>query len=229
MAITQKLSIAFFSMEMQKEQIVMRLLSSQSMVSFYKIRRWSLSAEEQERVFTAFDNISSANIYIDDSSSITVFDIRSRLRRLISEVPVQAVFIDYIQIIDHPSFKDNRQQQIAEISRSLKSLAKELSIPVIAISQLNRKIEVRGKEERKPMLSDLKESGALEQDADLIIFLHREDFYHGDKTPPEKKGKADIIIGKNRNGMQGNFELGFDGTYFKVFSIDEVRSGEMSD
>jgi replicative DNA helicase len=222
MAITQKLGVAIFSMEMPGRQIMERLLSSSSMVPFSKIRKWELSSEENARVMTACDNLQAANLHIDDSTSSTVFDIRSRLRRLMAETRIDVVFLDYIQLIPHPGFRDNRQQQVAEISRALKGMAKELHIPVIVLAQLNRKIEDR--KEREPMLSDLKESGSLEQDADMVIFLHREEHYLRDKTPPEKKGLAEVTVGKNRNGLLGNVVLGFDGPRFKFRHIDPVRT-----
>lgn len=226
MAINEKLGVAIFSLEMPADLLTMRMMSSLSGLNNNKIRRAQLNQDEVAMLYDASDKLGSAEIYIMDSTNMTVFDMRSRLRKLISDSTkkVNIVFVDYLQLMKHPAFQDNRQQEIAEISRSLKALARDLKIPVVAISQLNRKVDDR--KEREPQLSDLRESGAIEQDADLVLFIDRKEYYLKDKTPENEKGKADILIMKNRNGPSGHkITLGFKGdlTKFIQLSMEEDR------
>ena len=221
-ALKQKMPVAFFSLEMPREQLMLRLISSYANLEGYILRKPRLLLNNQEKyeaLAHAAEVLSETKIFINDSSQVEVMDIRSRLRQLVAKEKIQLVVIDYLQLMSHSSYKDNRQQQIAEISRSLKSLARELDIPIIALSQLNRKVDERGGKDRHPQLSDLRESGAIEQDADLVLFIHRDEYYKKEKTPDEKKGKADIIVGKNRNGPLGSVELGFEGKYTKFKNI----------
>ncbi len=221
MAIKEKLGVAIFSLEMPADLLTMRMMSSLSGLNNNKIRRAQINQDEIAMLYDAGDKIGSAEIYIMDSTAMTIFDMRSRLRKLIADTnkKVNIVIVDYLQLMKHPSFQDNRQQEIAEISRSLKAIARDLKIPVVAISQLNRKVDDR--KEREPQLSDLRESGAIEQDADLVLFIDRKEYYLKEKTPDEEKGKADILIMKNRNGPSGyKIKLGFKGDLTKFVSLE---------
>jgi replicative DNA helicase len=198
--------VGIFSMEMSKEQIVTRLLSSESEVDHSKLRTGTLSSSEWPKLAQAAGKLSEALIFIDDSPSMNVLDLRARARRLKKEHGLGLVVVDYLQLMKgRAAVTDKREQEIAEISRFLKSLAKELHIPVIAISQLNRMVEQR--EDKRPRLADLRESGAIEQDADVIIFIYRDEIYNKDKE--SNKGIAEIVIGKQRNGPTGTVELAF--------------------
>lgn len=198
--------VGIFSMEMSKEQIVTRLLSSESEVDHSKLRTGTLSSSEWPKLAQAAGKLSEALIFIDDSPSMSVLDLRARARRLKKEHGLGLVVVDYLQLMKgRAAVTDKREQEIAEISRFLKSLAKELHIPVIAISQLNRMVEQR--EDKRPRLADLRESGAIEQDADVIIFIYRDEIYNKDKE--SNKGLAEIVIGKQRNGPTGTVELAF--------------------
>ena len=200
--------VGVFSMEMSKEQLVMRLLSSESEVEFSKLRTGALSSAEWPKLAQAADTLYKAPIFIDDSAGLGILDLRARARRLKKEHDLSLLIIDYLQLMRGRSNTggDRREQEISEISRFLKALAKELNIPVIAISQLNRMVEQR--EDKKPRLADLRESGAIEQDADLIMFIYRDEVYN--KSPDNPlKGVAEIIIGKQRNGPTGDVEVAF--------------------
>jgi replicative DNA helicase len=203
-----KTPVGVFSMEMSKEQLVMRLLSSESEVEFSKLRTGALSSAEWPKLAQAADTLYKAPIFIDDSAGLGILDLRARARRLKKEHDLSLLVIDYLQLMRGRSNTggDRREQEISEISRFLKALAKELNIPVIAISQLNRMVEQR--DNKRPRLSDLRESGAIEQDADLIIFIYRDEVYN--KSPDNPlKGVAEIIIGKQRNGPTGDVEVAF--------------------
>jgi replicative DNA helicase len=198
--------VGIFSLEMSKEQLVTRLLSSESEVDHSKLRTGTLSSSEWPKLAQAAGKLSEALIFIDDSPSMSVLDLRARARRLKKEHGLGLVVVDYLQLMKgRAAVTDKREQEIAEISRFLKSLAKELHIPVIAISQLNRMVEQR--EDKRPRLADLRESGAIEQDADVIIFIYRDEIYNKDKE--SNKGIAEIVIGKQRNGPTGTVELAF--------------------
>jgi replicative DNA helicase len=198
--------VGIFSMEMSKEQLVMRLLSSESEVEFSKLRTGTLSQAEWPKLAQAADTLYKAPIFIDDSAALGVLDLRARARRLKKEHNLGLLVIDYLQLMRGRSNTggDRREQEISEISRFLKALAKELNIPVIAISQLNRMVEQR--DNKRPRLSDLRESGAIEQDADVIMFIYRDEVY--DKES-KFKGIAEIIIGKQRNGPTGEVQVTF--------------------
>lgn len=201
----QGVPIGIFSLEMSKEQLVMRLLSSDAEVEFFKIRSGGLREEERTKLGRAAGKLYSAPIYIDDTPALTVLELRARARRLKKEHGLQLLVIDYLQLMrGRSSSADRREQEISEISRFLKALAKELNIPVIAISQLNRMVEQR--EDKRPRLSDLRESGAIEQDADVILFIYRDEVYNKES---KSKGLAEIIIGKQRNGPIGDVTLAF--------------------
>jgi replicative DNA helicase len=211
--------VAIFSLEMSKELLVQRLLCSEAQVDAQKVRRGFTSAKDIERLTNAAGLLSEAPVFIDDTPAISTLDMRARARRLRSEHDISLVIIDYLQLARCSERAENRQQEISSISRSLKALAKELSIPVIALSQLSRAVEARGGD-RRPMLSDLRESGAIEQDADLVLFLYRQELY--DPDDPDKQGKAELIIGKQRNGPTGIVQLVFEKTYTRFHSAAPV-------
>jgi replicative DNA helicase len=199
------LPIGVFSLEMSKEQLVMRLLSSEAEVEFFKIRSGGLRDEERTRLGRAAGKLYGAPIFIDDTPALTVMDLRARARRLKKEHGLELLVIDYLQLMrGRANSLDRREQEISEISRSLKALAKELNIPVIAISQLNRMVEQR--EDKRPRLADLRESGAIEQDADVIMFIYRDVVYNKETKDPNT---AEIIVGKQRNGPVGDVRLTF--------------------
>ncbi|WP_082252736.1 replicative DNA helicase [Buchnera aphidicola] len=202
--------ILIFSLEMPAEQIMIRMLASLSRINQTKIRTGKLNDEEWSRISSTINILlKKKNIYIDDSAGLTSNEIRSRARRIYRENKgLSLIMIDYLQLITIPTLSGNRTLEIAEISRTLKSLAKELKIPIIALSQLNRSLEQRS--DKRPINSDLRESGSLEQDADLIIFIYRDELYH---EQSELKGIAEIIIGKQRNGPTGTIHLTFNGQW----------------
>ena len=216
----EKKPVAVFSLEMSKELLVQRLLCSEAQVDAQKVRRGFTSSKDIERLTNAAGLLSEAPVFIDDTPAISTLDMRARARRLRSEHDIALVIIDYLQLARCSDRVENRQQEISAISRSLKALAKELSIPVIALSQLSRAVEARGGD-RRPMLSDLRESGAIEQDADLVLFLYRPELY--DPGDPDKQGKAELIIGKQRNGPTGVVPLTFEKTYTRFHSA--ARAG----
>lgn len=202
--------VLVFSLEMPSEQIMMRMLASLSRVDQTKIRTAQLDDEDWARISNTMAMLKEKdNIYVDDSSGLTPMDVRSRARKLARERGgLSMIMVDYLQLMRVPSLSDNRTLEIAEISRSLKALAKELNIPVIALSQLNRSLEQRA--DKRPVNSDLRESGSIEQDADLIMFIYRDEVYHENS---EDKGVAEIIIGKQRNGPIGTCRLTFQGQF----------------
>ena len=209
-AIGSKVPTAIFSMEMPKEQLAFRMISSLGRVDQSHLRTGKFPDEDWSRINTAVQLMSDAPIYIDDTPALSPTEIRARARRLKRESGLGLIVLDYIQLMQVHGTTENRATEISEISRSLKALAKELSVPIIALSQLNRSVESRT--DKKPIMSDLRESGALEQDADLILFIYRDEVYNQD-TP--RKGVADISIAKQRNGPIGDFPLTFVGRYTK--------------
>ena len=202
----ERQAVAVFSLEMSKESLVQRLMCSVARVDIHKIRRGYASNEEYKKLQNAAAQLHEAPIYIDDTAAISILEMRAKARRLVSEMPLGMIVIDYLQLIRGPESSENRQQEISAISRSLKALAKELQIPVIALSQLSRAVETRGGNKR-PVLSDLRESGAIEQDADVVLFVYRPEVYETD--PANRDGKAEIIIAKQRNGPTGSVDLAF--------------------
>jgi len=202
---------AVFSLEMSKEQLMMRLLCSKGRVDLAKLRRGRLDDTDWQKLYEAAGELSPAQLYIDDTSALTAMEMRARCRRLASEHGLGLVVVDYLQLMRSSRRIDSREQEISDISRNLKALAKELHVPVIALSQLNRKVEERG--DKRPMMSDLRESGAIEQDADLIVFLYREAAYKKRDEITEHDTAAEIIIGKQRNGPTGLVHLNFRKEY----------------
>ena len=209
-AIGSQVPTAIFSMEMPSEQLAFRMISSLGRVNQTHLRTGNFPDEDWSRINTAVQLMSEAPIFIDDTAGLSPTDIRARSRRLQREHGLGLIVVDYLQLMSVPGNKENRATEISEISRSLKALAKELSVPIIALSQLNRSVEQRT--DKRPVMSDLRESGAIEQDADVIIFIYREEVYNQD-TP--RKGIADISIAKQRNGPIGDFPLTFVGRYTK--------------
>ena len=205
-------SVAFFSLEMSKEQLMQRMLCSEGGIDASRLRTGQLDEIEWNKLVGVADRMSRAPIYIDDTAGITVMELRSKARRLKAEHGLDLIIIDYLQLMQGRASKnsDNRQQEISEISRSLKALARELDVPVIALSQLSRSVESR--QIKKPMLSDLRESGSLEQDADIVMFLYREDYYDKDT---ENKNITEIIVAKHRNGPVDSVQLFFQKEYTK--------------
>lgn len=205
-AIREKKAVAFFSLEMSKEQLVQRMLCSEASIDSSRLRIGELEDKDWEKLIWAADGLSQAQIFIDDTPGITVMEMRAKARRLKVEHDLQLVVIDYLQLMQGSGKKnsENRQQELSDISRSLKALARELNVPVIALSQLSRSVESR--QSKRPMLSDLRESGALEQDADLVGFLYREDYYDRDT---ENKNITELIIAKHRNGPVDTVKLFF--------------------
>lgn len=204
-AMEHGISIGIFSLEMTKEQLMLRMLSNKSKVNYSNIRSGYIKDEDLEKLVHAADELGQAKIYIDDTPAISVLEIRAKTRRQKRDKGLDMIIVDYLQLMRGSRRVESREREIAEISGSLKALAKELSIPVIAVSQLSRQTETRP--DRRPQLADLRESGAIEQDADLVLFIHRADVYR--KDPEEKDGIAEIIIGKQRNGPTGTVKLAF--------------------
>jgi replicative DNA helicase len=209
-ALKTKKAVAVFSMEMSASQLAFRLISSLGRINQQHLRTGDLQDEEWPRVTSAITLLSEAKIFIDDTPALSPVELRSRARRLKRENDLGLIVIDYLQLMAVPGNQENRATEISEISRGLKALAKELNVPVIALSQLNRSLEQRA--DKRPMMSDLRESGAIEQDADVIVFIYRDDYYN--KDSPDK-GLAEIIIGKQRNGPTGSVKLTFLGQYTK--------------
>jgi replicative DNA helicase len=215
-AMKSGIPVGFFSLEMSKEQLAMRLLCSEAMVDSHKIRSGFLSRQECGKLLQAAGLFMDVPIYIDDTPGISPLELRAKARRIMADQGLGLVVVDYLQLMRGRETAERREQEISEISRSLKGLAKELDIPVIAIAQLNRKVEERA--DKRPLLSDLRESGAIEQDADVIAFIYRDEVYakHGSKEP----GVAEIIIGKQRNGPSGEtVKLAYISTYTRFENL----------
>jgi replicative DNA helicase len=219
--VVEKQPVAFFSLEMSKEQLVQRMLCSHARVDAHKVRTGFLSQSDWPRLVSAAGKLSEAPIYIDDSPGISVLELRAKARRLKAQHDIKLIVLDYLQLMQGPANADSRQQEISEISRSLKALARELSVPLIAISQLSRAVEQRS--DRRPQLSDLRESGAIEQDADLVVLLLREEYYN---PTDENKGIAEVIIAKQRNGPVGSLKLAFLGEYMRFENLAEAHAIE---
>ena len=209
-----KVPTMIFSLEMSKEQMVNRILCSESEVDSMKVKNADLNSEEWLKLGEASGRLSEIPLYIDDTPGLSSAELRAKCRKAKLEKNIGLVIIDYLQLMESKNKSSSRQQEISEISRSLKILAKELSVPVIALSQLSRATESRV--DHRPMLSDLRESGAIEQDADIVMFLHREDYYNADT---EKKNVAEVIIAKNRSGSTGTVELAWLGNYTKFANL----------
>lgn len=212
-------TVAIFSLEMSKEQLVNRLFSLESKVDAQKLRTGNLSDNDWERLIETAGIIGKSNLIIDDTPGISISEMRSKCRKYKLEYNLKMIIIDYLQLMSGSGKGDSRQQEISDISRSLKSLARELGVPVLALSQLSRAVEQRP--DHRPMLSDLRESGAIEQDADVVMFIYRDDYYHKDT---EKKGIAEIIVAKQRNGPIGTIELVWLPEYTKFANMKKSNT-----
>ncbi len=213
-------SVAFFSLEMSKEQLVQRMMSSESHVELQKIINGDLTEEDWPKLVSSMGPLSQADIFIDDTPGITLRELKAKCRKLKIEKGLDLIMIDYLQLMSGEGREENRQQEISKISRGLKGLAKEMDCPVVALSQLSRAPEMRT--DHRPILSDLRESGAIEQDADIVMFLYRDEYYHEDS---DKKNIGEIIISKHRNGPTGTVELVFMGQFTKFLNMERYREG----
>jgi len=220
-AVSKNTPVALFSLEMSKSQLVQRMLCSEARVDAHNLRKGRLAESDWPTLSMAAGRLASAPIFIDDTAGITCLEIKAKARRLKAQANLGLVIIDYLQLITSSGRVENRQQEISEISRSLKGLARELNVPVIAVSQLSRAVEQRI--ERRPRLSDLRESGAIEQDADLVVFLYREEYY---KPKTDRKGIAEVIISKQRNGPTGQIDLAFVKEYAKFENLARIPEEE---
>lgn len=218
-AVEEQAPVAVFSLEMSREQLSMRLLTSEARIDSNRLKTGFISQEDWQNATDAAGILNEVPIFIDDTPNITAMEIRAKTRRLKMDKGLGLIIIDYLQLMKAPFHSDRRDLEIAEISRSLKALAKELEIPVIALSQLNRMLEQRA--EKRPLMSDLRESGALEQDADIIAFIYRDEVYNKEESNPNK-GKAEIIVAKNRNGAIGTAHMAFVGAYTR---FEELATG----
>jgi replicative DNA helicase len=201
-AVKKNIATAIFSLEMSKEQLVTRMIAMDSLVDSQKVQTGQLMEDDWDRVMDSAEKIAAAPLFIEDSSAITISELRSKCRKLKSKNKLGIVIIDYLQLMSTTKRVESRQQFISDMSRSLKMLARELDVPVIALSQLNRAVDSRP--DHKPVLADLRESGAIEQDADVVMFIYRDDYYNPDT---DKKGIAEIIIAKQRKGSTGSVDL----------------------
>ena len=218
-AVKANVPVVIFSLEMSKEQMVNRILCSEAMVDSNKVRTGTIDDDEWAKLAAASGQLSEAQIFIDDTPGISIMEIRAKCRKLKLEKNIGLVVIDYLQLVQGTNKRGgSREQEISEISRSLKILAKEINVPVIALSQLSRAPEQRP--DHRPMLADLRESGAIEQDADIVMFLYRDDYYNEDS---EKKNIAEVILAKHRSGSTGTVELLWLGNYTKFANIDKYR------
>jgi len=226
-AIEERLPVGIFSLEMSKEQVVQRMLSSEAEVDSNRIRTGYLRESDWPKLTNAAGRLSEAPIFIDDSAAITAIELRAKARRLKAEANIGLVVIDYLQLVTGRLRSENRQQEVSEICRGLKAMAKELKVPVVALSQLARRTEER--EEGRPQLSDLRESGAIEQDSDVVIFLYRPGYYRARRggkegtLDPERDRKTEVIIAKQRNGPTGTVEMAFLREYVKFSPLDLVH------
>ncbi len=222
-AFEERVPVAVFSLEMSKEQLSMRLLTSEARIDSNRFKTGYISQQDVENITDAADVLNELPIFIDDTPNISPMEIRAKARRLKMDKGLGLVVIDYLQLMRSPFHSERRDLEIAEISRSLKALAKELDIPVLALSQLNRMLEQRS--EKRPLLSDLRESGALEQDADIVAFIYRDEVYNKEENNPNR-GKAEIIVAKNRNGSVGTAHMAFIGAYTR---FEELASESYQD
>ncbi|MCB0329106.1 MAG: replicative DNA helicase [Bdellovibrionales bacterium] len=214
--------VALFSLEMSKEQLVMRMLCGVGRVDSSRVRTGNLQEHDFPKLVDAASRIAEAGIYIDDTPAMTVTELRAKCRRLHRDQKLGLIMVDYLQLMRSPAYASSREQEISDISRSLKALAKELNVPVVALSQLNRSLENRT--DKRPIMSDLRESGAIEQDADLIMFIYRDEVYHEET---EDKGVAEIIISKQRNGPTGVVRLAFLPEYTLFANLDEREEDDL--
>jgi replicative DNA helicase len=220
-------AVAFFSLEMPREQLAIRLLSSEARVDVSRMRSGSLNAGDWTRITDAAERLSRMPMWLDDTSALTLMMLRSRVRRLKAEIvrkgkTLRLVAVDYLQLMQGRRNAGSREQEISELSRGLKQLAKEMDVPVVALSQLNRSVETRSTKDKRPQLSDLRESGAIEQDADTIMFIYRDEYYFKDEST--ERGIAEVIIAKQRNGPTGTVKTRFTDAYTRFDNLENHRS-----
>ena len=226
-AIEKGKAVAVFSLEMSKEQLVLRMLGSESRVDAHKLRTGHLSERDWTPLSNAAGRLAEAPIFIDDTAAISVLEMRAKARRLKADQGLDLIIVDYLQLMRGRGNEGSREQEISNISRSLKALAKELQVPVVALSQLNRAVETRPGKEKRPMLADLRESGAIEQDADVILFIYRDEVYNKCECPYDgeclcgRRGVAEVIIGKQRNGPIGKVDLTFVNRYTRFENAEK--------
>lgn len=218
----EKKSLAYFSVEMGKEQLMMRMLASEAKINLSDLRVGALSDNAWPRLIERASQMAEARLFIDDTSGISPFEIRAKCRRLKAQHGLDIIMIDYLQLMDLKQKVESRERAVSEISKTLKAIAKELQVPVLALAQLNRGVE--GRSDRRPMLSDLRESGSIEQDADVIMMLFREDYY--DRDNPDVKGLSEVIIGKQRNGPTGTVKLRWESHIGRFANIEDGGGGE---
>ncbi len=218
--VREGLTVGIFSLEMAKEQLFLRMLTSEARIDAHRFRTGFLSERDYGRLSATLGTLAEAPVYIDDTAALGVLEMRAKARRLMAEHGLHLLVVDYIQLMQGRGRFENRQQELASISRALKQLAKELGVPIVALSQLSRAPEARA--DRRPQLADLRESGALEQDADLVLFIYRAELYDKEETRPEDQGVAEIIIGKQRNGPTGTVRLTFIKEYTRFENLARV-------
>ncbi len=218
-ALDAKKTVCFFSLEMSRDQLAQRMLSSEAAIESAKLRTGKLEGDEWVRLTQAGETLSKAELYFDETSTITVPEMKAKCRRLGSDLGL--IIIDYLQLMQTGKRSDSRQQEVSEISRSLKIMAKELNVPVLCLSQLSRAPEQRGEKDMRPRLSDLRDSGAIEQDADVVIFIYRDDYYT--KEESASPGTTEFLIEKNRHGEVGTVRMYFDGSHTKFTSVDSIH------
>jgi replicative DNA helicase len=222
-AIMHDIAVAFFSLEMSNQQLVLRLICAEARVDIHNVRTGRLPEDEWRKLSTSVGKLYKAKIFIDDSPALSALEIRAKARRLKAEHNIGLVVVDYLQLMQGPKNAQSREQEISTISRGLKALAKELNIPVVALSQLNRAVEMRG--DKRPVLADLRESGAIEQDADVVLFVHRPEMFGitTDENNEPTEGMAEIIVGKQRNGPTGSARLAFIKQYARFENLTRFR------
>ncbi|OQA02397.1 MAG: Replicative DNA helicase [Planctomycetes bacterium ADurb.Bin401] len=213
--------VAIFSLEMSRQQLAERMLCSRGMIDSQLVRKGLVNDNQYQELVHAASELSEKPIYVDDTPGITPLELRGKARRLKSRFGIRSIFIDYLQLMSMGSSVESRQQEVSEISRYLKALARELEVPVVVLSQLNRAAE--GREGHRPRMSDLRESGSIEQDADVIMLIHREDYYHRGEQDYEDTATAEVIIAKQRNGPTDTVELGFNGMYTRFANKARVK------
>lgn len=216
--------VAVFNLEMSGEQLAKRILSSESQIEGDKIRNAKFEESEWNRLAETLENFESVPLYIDDSTDVTIASIRAKCRKLKLEKDIKLIIIDYLQLMSGGGKSDNRTTEIAEISRALKIMAKELNVPVIVGSQLSREVEKRA--DKRPMLSDLRESGAIEQDADIVMFIYRDSYYNKDETDERFRNIAELIVAKHRNGANGTIKLAYDGDHAVFKNVSFANEGK---
>jgi replicative DNA helicase len=216
-AVRRNIPVIIFSLEMSRQEVVKRFLSSEARVDSQRIQKGTLQEQDWSKLSNALGRLAEAPIFIDDSANVTLMEMRAKCRRLKAKHNLGLVVIDYLQLMQGPSKSENRQQEVSEISRHLKIMARELSVPVLCASQLNRQVEYRS--DKRPLLGDLRESGSIEQDSDLVMFIYRDEVYHPDT---EARGEAELIIAKHRNGPTGKVNLAFMNQYTKFASLARV-------